>query len=911
MASPSPRSSADEGEIVERQGSGHFKAKTTATVVAEDGVDSFNVDRRDRLRRGRSPRSPPRRSADSGADRPPRPGHRGPAAFSSYPYRNTSPRGLKRQRERERDERDAPSGRSAGGARGGRHDDGFRDDRRRDAPRNGPRMNDDRRRGGGRDSDRGFRHYDDDGAADSRYDGGRYHPSNGYGRDQAGKRQRTRSRSPPPPSSSFSRGNGNRERNERDRHDRDRDFDRNRDRDYDRHDREDGRFDRRPARDYQPTASALHNGPKRLNGVVEDDETKSAKSVSFDAAAKDGESSHAPNKTNQLPEDWVESQPIDEEAEIRRRRQRREEILRKSRASTPSLTPSLEADKTAAPAAVESKTQGTAPVTGNNTPRSFDATATASPASPSAVSQDQAAVDALNLTDDQNFFSALGKNTAGGGGSGAANTTEDGPSAADYDPTVDMEEDERRDELRHGGTLAGLHGMEIHRRPSTLAEVDREGLRRDSEPSKAAAPESRNGATPGVARQDGRDEGGNEDDEDDMFAEDFVEKHKAPKAQTQAAAPTANDAGENGAAVSGLPALAANGGGILEGDDQQGYYKIRRGEVLDGRYQIQSTLGKGMFSGVARAWDITSSNKKVVAIKIMRNNDALRKGGYTEIAILQKLNETDPANKKHIVRFERSFDYRGHLCMCFENLSMNLREVLKKFGNNVGINLHGVRVYAYQILVALAHMRRCSIIHADLKPDNILVSDNRSTLKICDLGTAIDRSDAATAHMEITPYLVSRFYRAPEIILGMPYDYAVDMWSIGCTLYELYTGKILFTGESNNQMLRAIMEVRGKISGKLYRRGELWRMHFDDTGNFLSQEHDKFQGKTTVKILPVIKVNRDLRTRLMAASAGMDDAETKDLSRFYDLLDRCLSLNPDKRILPSDALKHPFFTSKS
>lgn len=123
------------------------------------------------------------------------------------------------------------------------------------------------------------------------------------------------------------------------------------------------------------------------------------------------------------------------------------------------------------------------------------------------------------------------------------------------------------------------------------------------------------------------------------------------------------------------------------------------------------------------------------------------------------------------------------------------------------------------------------------------MNESRNVLKICDLGTAIDRSDAATASTEITPYLVSRFYRAPEIILGMPYDYAVDMWSIGCTLYELYTGKILFTGDSNNQMLKNIMEIRGKFSAKLYRRGQLAGLHFDDMGNFLSVERDKVLGK--------------------------------------------------------------------
>ena len=123
------------------------------------------------------------------------------------------------------------------------------------------------------------------------------------------------------------------------------------------------------------------------------------------------------------------------------------------------------------------------------------------------------------------------------------------------------------------------------------------------------------------------------------------------------------------------------------------------------------------------------------------------------------------------------------------------------------------------------------------------MNETRNVLKICDLGTAIDRSDAATASTEITPYLVSRFYRAPEIILGMPYDYAVDIWSIGCTLFEMYTGKILFTGDSNNQMLKNIMEIRGKLSAKLYRRGQLAGMHFDEAGNFLSVERDKVLGQ--------------------------------------------------------------------
>ncbi|KAH8882603.1 kinase-like protein [Thozetella sp. PMI_491] len=504
--------------------------------------------------------------------------------------------------------------------------------------------------------------------------------------------------------------------------------------------------------------------------------------------------------------DWDPDAAVDQEvaaeAEIQRRKRAREEALKKAlRGSTPSsLRVQLGEKASSTPASTRFHTPTPGLLkTGPNTPRSangrldIDSPALSPPAGHNAMSP-----AVFDFTDDQNLINTHREAEA---------SDEDGPSAADYDPTADMQEDERRDELRNGNV--GLHGESKHpQQAATVIETTEEPPKKNDE---------------------------DEDDAFDMFADDFDAEKYAPPASM--AAPVGQD---------GKAAPANAGVGNFDGDDKDGYYKIRPGEILDGRYQISSALGKGMFSGVARAVDITS--QQVLAIKIMRNNDALRKGGLTEIAILQKLNAADPDDKKHIVKFERSFEYKGHLCMAFENLSLNLREVLKKFGNNVGINLNATRAYAYQIFLALGHMRKCSIIHADLKPDNILVNEARNMLKICDLGTAIDRSDAATASTEITPYLVSRFYRAPEIILGMPYDYAVDMWSIGCTLYELYAGKILFTGDSNNQMLKNIMEIRGRLSAKLYRRGQLSNMHFDELGNFVSVERDKTLGKVCFKL---------------------------------------------------------------
>ena len=97
------------------------------------------------------------------------------------------------------------------------------------------------------------------------------------------------------------------------------------------------------------------------------------------------------------------------------------------------------------------------------------------------------------------------------------------------------------------------------------------------------------------------------------------------------------------------------------------------------------------------------------------------KAGMDELVILKKLVGADPDDKRHCVRFLSSFKYRNHLCLVFESLHMNLREVLKKFGRNIGLRLTAVRVYAKQLFIALKHLRNCGVLHCDIKPDNMLV----------------------------------------------------------------------------------------------------------------------------------------------------------------------------------------------
>ena len=89
------------------------------------------------------------------------------------------------------------------------------------------------------------------------------------------------------------------------------------------------------------------------------------------------------------------------------------------------------------------------------------------------------------------------------------------------------------------------------------------------------------------------------------------------------------------------------------------------------------------------------------------------------------------------------------------------------------------------------------------------------------------------------------------IVLGLPYDTAIDMWSIGCTLYELYTGKILFPGRSNNHMLLLIMETKGKFNNRMIKKATFSQLYFDESNNFISVEKDKITGQVSYSTCPL------------------------------------------------------------
>lgn len=382
----------------------------------------------------------------------------------------------------------------------------------------------------------------------------------------------------------------------------------------------------------------------------------------------------------------------------------------------------------------------------------------------------------------------------------------------------------------------------------------------------------------------------NKNNDWDMFAEqgNFDDNYDSPASGTMV---NAKNQVEN-------PALTDNW------DDAEGYYRVRIGETLDNRYTVYGYTGQGVFSNVVRARDQARGNQDV-AVKIIRNNEIMHKTGLRELEILKRLNDSDAEDRFHCMRLFRHFFHKQHLCMVLEPLSMNLREVLKKYGKSSGIHIKAVRSYTQQMLLALKLLKKVGIMHADIKPDNILVNESKLMLKLCDFGSASSINDN-----EITPYLVSRFYRAPEIILGLPYDFGIDMWSSACTIYELSTGHILFSGKSNNQMLKFFMDLKGKIPNKVIRRGQFKDQHFDTNCNFLYHEVDKVTEREKVVVMSSVKATRDLQTELSPSHHRMPPAETRKIGQLKDLLERMLMLDPAKRASLNHSLAHPFIQEK-
>lgn len=343
--------------------------------------------------------------------------------------------------------------------------------------------------------------------------------------------------------------------------------------------------------------------------------------------------------------------------------------------------------------------------------------------------------------------------------------------------------------------------------------------------------------------------------------------------------------------------------------DAEGYFQAPPGTTLkDGNYVIHGELGRGVFSTVFFVKDKT--NQEEYAAKISRSNETMYNAGLKELSILKEIGQ-----HPHVVWLIDSFELENqlskaaHLVLVFERMGSNLRETLNKYGQNVGISLEAIRTFGRQLFSSLARLRELGIVHADFKPDNILISADLRRCALGDLGSAFHLSDSEAKFP--TPYLVSRFYRSPEIILGLQYGCEADVWSLGVTLFELFCGQVLFPGHTNNEMLHLFQKCLGKFPNSIVKRHiaayeqklEL-EPHFESKElKFKSHEADPVNGNIVRRLVKFTDhPNPAQSLKGLVLKKALQDSDEAELDEtildFIQVLEQCLTLDPAHRIDP-------------
>jgi serine/threonine protein kinase len=223
-----------------------------------------------------------------------------------------------------------------------------------------------------------------------------------------------------------------------------------------------------------------------------------------------------------------------------------------------------------------------------------------------------------------------------------------------------------------------------------------------------------------------------------------------------------------------------------------------------------------------------------------------------------------------------------HVCLCLVYASYMILDFMETdlhkiiYSKNELTDEH-IQYFIYQLLKGLKYIHSAHVIHRDLKPSNLLLNGN-CDLKICDFGLA--RGVKEEVDYELTEYVVTRWYRAPEVMCScQEYDHKIDVWSTGCILAELHGRKPLFPGDDYIKQMNLIFSVLGTPS-----KSDM---------KFISNEK-ALEYIKSLKKQPKIPFNKIYK-----------DANPLAL----DLLDKMLIFNPHERITVDEALAHPYFKS--
>ncbi|GIL76630.1 hypothetical protein Vretimale_8856 [Volvox reticuliferus] len=309
--------------------------------------------------------------------------------------------------------------------------------------------------------------------------------------------------------------------------------------------------------------------------------------------------------------------------------------------------------------------------------------------------------------------------------------------------------------------------------------------------------------------------------------------------------------------------------------------ELSPGKLIAGRYQVLEQVGSAAFSRAVQAYD--TLERRLVCLKVVKNDKECMDACLEEVRLLQMINARDPHDQHHIARLYDYFYHMGHLFLVVELLGGNLFDT--QCYDPSYFTAGRMQSIAKQVLQALAFLHANHVIHADVKPENILVKNySKCSVKLIDLGCSIYNSETHISH-----YVQSRSYRAPEVMLGLPYDGRIDVWSLGCVMAELATASVLFPNVSEAAMMARMVGMLGQFPPYMLKEGQYAGAFFTRSGHVYERN-----GETGLFELLAPK-RTTLQARVPAADRGM-----------LHFIRHLLVPDPSKRPTAAQALKHPW-----
>ncbi|KAJ7760454.1 Pkinase-domain-containing protein [Mycena metata] len=307
---------------------------------------------------------------------------------------------------------------------------------------------------------------------------------------------------------------------------------------------------------------------------------------------------------------------------------------------------------------------------------------------------------------------------------------------------------------------------------------------------------------------------------------------------------------------------------------RKGYHSLHSsfGKVfhVKKRWKLIREMGSGAYGVVISAGDeITGETVAIKLVSRVFDKIQLAKRALREITLLRHF--TGHANITGLIDAKMISPESNEIYIFMEPMEADLHQIIK---SGQTLTSEHVQYFVYQILRGLKFVHSASVIHRDLKPGNLLVNAD-CELKICDFG--LSRGFENASHL--TEYVATRWYRAPEIMLGFrEYDTAIDVWSVGCILAELLSSQPLFKGKDYVDQLKKILDVLGSPEETVLQK--------------IASE----KARTYVRSLPISK--KRPFTKILP---------TADIQAI-ELLSHMLTFDPDQRFTVTEALEHPWLS---